>query len=66
MQFKYVHVISGEVDAPNEESATLQVLMGVTISSRLMATPIDVGLEMAEVHPPNDNGQREARPAMEH
>lgn len=67
MQYKYVHVISGEVTAPNDESAKLQVLMGVSISSRLLDSPIDVGLELEQA---SDNGQREEpppiRPAMEH
>lgn len=48
IKYSYVAVTTGEVEAPSEENARAQVAMGISISGRLMATPLQLAIQVAE------------------
>ncbi len=49
MTYQYVVVVTGQVEAPNEEHAQLQALMGVSVGGRLLLTPHQVAVKVAPV-----------------
>ena len=71
-QYSYVFVVTGKVEAPSEEHARAQVLMGVSVSGRLVQAPgFTLGLELVEAAPLKEpvapNGQRPPQPVrLEH
>ena len=48
-KFRYVLVIKGEIEARNKTNAHLNILMGTTLSARLISSPHEVGLELREL-----------------
>ncbi len=66
MEYRYVFVVTGQVEAPNEEHARTQVLMGVSVSGRLVQAPgFTLGLELTP--PLASNGQAPRQPVrLEH
>ncbi len=46
--YKYALVITGVIDAPHDMNAKQQVLMGVTLSARMLQFPYDVAIQMQE------------------
>ncbi len=46
--YKYALVITGTIDAPHDVNAKQQVLMGVTLSARMLQFPYDVAIQMQE------------------
>ena len=44
--YNYALVITGTVEAPNDVHAKQQVLMGVTITTRMLQTPHDVVIQL--------------------
>jgi hypothetical protein len=66
-QYSYVFVVTGQVEAPNEEHARTQVLMGVSTSARLVQAPgFTLALEVTAA-PPKESVARNGRPpVLEH
>ncbi len=46
--YKYVIVVTGTVEAEHDVNAKLQVLMGVTLTTRLLQTPHNIAIKIAE------------------
>jgi hypothetical protein len=57
MTYNYVVVITGQIEAPNEEHARVQALMGVSLTGRLLASPHEVGVKVGAVEEKSD-GQK--------
>ena len=49
MMYQYVLVVTGQVEAPAEEHAQLQALMGVSLTGRLLLTPHEVAVKVTPV-----------------
>ena len=49
--YKIVLVLTGEVEAPSEVHARQQVLMGVTLSARLLQLPHDIAIKVTSEEP---------------
>ncbi len=66
-QYSYVFVVTGKVEAPSEEHARAQVLMGVSVSGRLVQAPgFSLALELTP-SAPMTNGQGPPQPVrLEH
>jgi hypothetical protein len=52
MIYHYVTVITGQVEAPSEEHARMQALMGVSLTGRLLSSPHEVGVKVAPIEEP--------------
>ena len=46
--YNYVLVITGQVDAPHDVNAKYQVLMGVTLTARLLQTPHSIAIQLSQ------------------
>ena len=44
--YNYALIISGTVEAPNDVHAKQQILMGVTMTTRMLQTPHDVVIQL--------------------
>ncbi len=56
-QYSYVFVVTGKVEASNEEHARAQVLTGVGVSGRLAQAPgFTLGLELTPPMVSNEQG----------
>lgn len=69
-KYSYVAVITGEAEAPSEENARAQVAMGISISGRLMATPLQLAIQVTEAGVgkpllPTMDGQKPKKSAFE-
>ena len=49
--YKIVVVVTGEVEATSEVHARQQVLMGVTLSARLLQLPHDIAIKVTSEEP---------------
>ena len=47
--FKYAVVIRGEIEAKNKENANMHVIMGTTLSLRLMSSPHEIGINIDDM-----------------
>lgn len=45
-RWRYIVIASGEVEAPEIDHATMQVKMGVSMSTRLLGTPNQIKIEV--------------------
>lgn len=63
--YNYALVITGKVIAPHDVQAKLQVLMGVTLSARLLQTSNEIAIQIAEETPttPDNGSETEQAPA---
>lgn len=50
--FRYVIVVTGQVEAPSEDHAKLQAAMGISVSGRLLTSPFDIAVEIQPVPDP--------------
>ena len=57
-QYRYVLVITGELDAKDVNHARLQIEMGFTLTGRMLKTPHEISIQVVpEVEPSSDNGR---------
>jgi len=49
MTYQYVLVVTGQVEAPSEEHAQLQALMGVSVGGRLLMSPHEVAVRVTPI-----------------
>jgi hypothetical protein len=49
MLINYIIVVTGQLEAPSEDHAQAQVLMGVTLTGRLMSTPHEMSVKVGPV-----------------
>lgn len=50
MRYQFAFVVTGQVEAPSEEHARQQVLMGASLSARLAASPaLEIAVTIAPV-----------------
>ena len=47
-KYTYALVITGQVDAPHDVNAKYQVLMGVTLTARLLQTPHSIAIQLSQ------------------
>jgi len=47
-KFRYILVVKGEIEARNKTNAHLNILMGTTLSARLISSPHEIALELRE------------------
>ncbi len=55
--YKYALIITGTVEAPNDVHAKQQILMGVTVSTRLLQTPHDIVIQLQQGDAPTATPQ---------
>jgi len=58
MAYQYIVVVTGRVEAPSEEHAQLQALMGVSVGGRLLLSPHEVAVRVTPVEVPTDGQKR--------
>jgi len=46
MQYRFAYALTGIIEAPNEEHARLQLLMGISLSSHIAALGPDIALRI--------------------
>ena len=63
--YRYVIAVTGQVEAPSEEHARLQLLMGVSFTGRLLQAEHNIAIEVRPIEAVQQpsNGPR---PVMEH
>ena len=67
MKYRYAVAVTGIIEAPSEEHAQLQVLMGVSINSRLAIDGPDVAVQVErEAKAVSNNGDPRSAKPMEH
>ncbi len=49
MKYLYTYGLSGVVDAPSEEHARMQLLMGISLSSRVAALGPDIVIRVEKI-----------------
>lgn len=64
-KYRYVLVVKGEIEARNKTNAHLNIMMGTTLSARLMASPHEIGLELREFEPGNGREPAHVSPFIE-
>lgn len=47
--FRYAVVIRGEIEAKNKENANMHIIMGTTLSLRLMSAPHEIGINIDDM-----------------
>jgi hypothetical protein len=47
-KFRYILVVKGEIEARNKTNAHLNILMGTSLSARLISSPHEIALELRE------------------
>lgn len=55
--FKYAVVIRGEIEARNKKNANMHIIMGTTLSLRLMSAPHEIGINIDDNMPESENGK---------
>jgi hypothetical protein len=56
-KFRYILVVKGEIEARNKTNAHLNILMGTTLSARLISSPHEIALELRETES-RENGRK--------
>ena len=56
-KFRYILVVKGEIEARNKTNAHLNILMGTTLSARLISSPHEIALELRETES-RENGHK--------
>lgn len=58
MKYTYAYALTGVLEAPDEETARLRVLMGISLTSFIAATGPDIAIQVAE-HTPEEESEEE-------
>lgn len=67
MAFQYILVVTGQVEAPTDEHAKLQALMGVSLTGRLLTSPHEIAVEIRELRATDPQPTDDKKPVvMEH
>ena len=61
-QYSYVFVVTGKLEAPSEEHARQQILMGLSLSGRLLQSKFDLALELKLPQPQPEVGPNGQQP----